>query len=310
MTPNLLPYIQVDFTSATHHRWRSGHVVDLPAVGSTTPAVTNTILWLTQKTGVVVEALDPLGNAKRRWHLAENTAFLWPMSLPRRIRTPEGGEWLSLSLRATLFDRINLFQWFGLPREVKLSAPEQKMMEEMMRQILFLEHGEQAPQVDYDSMEFYSRRLHATEEQGNRCARQWSAQSLAQAIFGLCWMACAPQIPEEPLQEETPLRLVKVLEVFDQEPSLKVSEAAQIAGFSSAQFRHLFQQWIGLPPQQYLHQRRMERARHLLETSDFPIGEVAYQLGFSSASHFTQAFKSTYDITPTRYRQSFLRSSV
>lgn len=309
MTPNLLPYIQVDFTSATHHCWRSGHVVDLPTVGSTTPQVMNSVLWLTLKAGVVVEELDSNGNARRRWQLGAHTAFLWPMSSPRRISTPTGGEWLSIGLHATLFDRINLFQWFDLPREISLSAQQWKMLQELAQQILFLEHGNVIPQVDYDSMGFHTERQRAASAT-NSLTKRWTAQSLARALFGLCWITCSPQIPEEPLQEETPLRLVKVLEAFDSKPFLKVSEAAQIAGFSSAQFRHLFQQWIGLPPQQYLHQRRMKRARELLESSDFPIGEIAHQIGFSSASHFTQAFKSVYHITPTRYRQSFLRSNV
>jgi transcriptional regulator GlxA family with amidase domain len=47
---------------------------------------------------------------------------------------------------------------------------------------------------------------------------------------------------------------------------------------------------------------RMERARTLLIQSKSPMIEVALDVGFESASHFSRAFKRLYGRTPSQIR--------
>jgi len=55
-----------------------------------------------------------------------------------------------------------------------------------------------------------------------------------------------------------------------------------------------------------LHERcteiRMAQAAFLLRDSDLSIGQVARQVGVSSQSHFTKAFRVVYGVTPSVYR--------
>ena len=44
------------------------------------------------------------------------------------------------------------------------------------------------------------------------------------------------------------------------------------------------------------------RARILLEQRDLPIGEIALQLGYFDACHFSRAFRARTGLSPRQYR--------
>lgn len=59
----------------------------------------------------------------------------------------------------------------------------------------------------------------------------------------------------------------------------------------------------GLPPGEYLRQKRLKHARRLLETTDMPVSEVAQEVGFKTPAHFSSAFKEAYGVTPSQARK-------
>jgi AraC-like DNA-binding protein len=58
----------------------------------------------------------------------------------------------------------------------------------------------------------------------------------------------------------------------------------------------------------YVRRVRIERARRLLDTSEFEISRIAYQTGFSSQSHFQTAFKEATGFTPREWRLREVRN--
>ena len=52
-----------------------------------------------------------------------------------------------------------------------------------------------------------------------------------------------------------------------------------------------------------LAQERQARACALLETSDTPITEIAYRLGYSDVAHFSRAFSRSLSVSPRAYRR-------
>ena len=52
---------------------------------------------------------------------------------------------------------------------------------------------------------------------------------------------------------------------------------------------------------QYLRQLRMERAAELLRSGKFNVTEAALEVGYSSLSHFSQAFHETFGCCPGLY---------
>lgn len=59
----------------------------------------------------------------------------------------------------------------------------------------------------------------------------------------------------------------------------------------------------GVTTQQYVLRIRLEHSRILLkEDNRMPISEIAYKCGFEDATSFSRAFRRTFDISPSQYR--------
>jgi Helix-turn-helix domain len=57
-----------------------------------------------------------------------------------------------------------------------------------------------------------------------------------------------------------------------------------------------------MSPIRYLKQLRMEKAKHLLETSFLSVKEITFRVGINDDSHFVRDFKKAYGKAPTQYR--------
>lgn len=53
----------------------------------------------------------------------------------------------------------------------------------------------------------------------------------------------------------------------------------------------------------------MERARHLLESTDLSVDEVAREAGFGTAQSMRQHLQAALGVTPTAYRRTFRASA-
>lgn len=67
---------------------------------------------------------------------------------------------------------------------------------------------------------------------------------------------------------------------------------------------HAFKNYKGTSPISYLIEKRISEAKHLLSTTNFPIAKIATQVGFSSQSYFSQAFRKEIKMSPNEYRKS------
>jgi len=83
---------------------------------------------------------------------------------------------------------------------------------------------------------------------------------------------------------------------------IAIEEVAAAVDLSTSQFRHVFRQATGAAPQEYLLRRRIERARHLLATTDAAITEIALDCGFTTSQYFATAFKKQTGMTPRAWR--------
>jgi AraC family transcriptional regulator len=83
---------------------------------------------------------------------------------------------------------------------------------------------------------------------------------------------------------------------------LGLADLAQVAGMGTHHFAHCFKASLGMPPHRYVRQCRLEAAARLLTASSLPIADIALSMGFSSQSHFTQAFRQHTGTTPAAAR--------
>ncbi len=86
--------------------------------------------------------------------------------------------------------------------------------------------------------------------------------------------------------------------------NLTLVSLADVAGVSASYFSRLFRNRLGVAPHQYLLQRRLDRARTLLQNNRQSIAEIASVTGFSDQSHLTRHFKRQFGVTPQAVRST------
>jgi AraC-like DNA-binding protein len=82
---------------------------------------------------------------------------------------------------------------------------------------------------------------------------------------------------------------------------IRLGDIAQAVGASPAYLTDVFRRAEGVPLHKYLTQLRLARALVELPHAD-DLTMLAFNLGFSSHSHFTAAFRRAYGSTPSSYR--------
>jgi AraC family transcriptional regulator len=90
----------------------------------------------------------------------------------------------------------------------------------------------------------------------------------------------------------------------EQEGRVGLRFVAGEVGMSYFHFSRAFKQSMGMNPTNYIAERRIERAKELLNETELPISEIALRSGFSSQSHFTRSFRRVAGSTPKDFRAS------
>ncbi|MFF3819690.1 GlxA family transcriptional regulator [Streptomyces bluensis] len=90
---------------------------------------------------------------------------------------------------------------------------------------------------------------------------------------------------------------------------IQLRDMAARESMSVRTFTRRFRAETGVSPGQWLTQQRVERARHLLESSDLSIDQVAHDAGFGTAQSMRQHLQAALGVTPTAYRRTFRAGS-
>jgi AraC-like DNA-binding protein len=80
-----------------------------------------------------------------------------------------------------------------------------------------------------------------------------------------------------------------------------LEELGRVAGCSPFHLSRTFSTETGMTIPQYTRQLRLERAAELLKSGKFNVTEAALEVGYSSLSHFSQAFHDTFGCCPGLY---------
>ncbi len=91
---------------------------------------------------------------------------------------------------------------------------------------------------------------------------------------------------------------------------LNLDQIAQQACFSRFHFIRLFQQVFNKTPHQYLSEKRIQRAKELLDASDLTVTEVCFEVGFESLGSFSSLFRKHVGVSPGNYRARLKRPCV
>jgi transcriptional regulator GlxA family with amidase domain len=84
-----------------------------------------------------------------------------------------------------------------------------------------------------------------------------------------------------------------------------VEEMVKWSGLAPRTFKRRFKAATSHTPIAYVQLVRVERAKRLLETSDEPIEEISWAVGYEDPASFRRLFKRLTGLTPGAYRQRF-----
>ncbi|QCD59896.1 GlxA family transcriptional regulator [Streptomyces hawaiiensis] len=86
---------------------------------------------------------------------------------------------------------------------------------------------------------------------------------------------------------------------------LTLADLADHARMSLRTFARRFHDEVGLSPGRWLIQQRVVRARHLLESSDLTVDQIAGRVGFATGASLRQHLNAAIGVSPQAYRRTF-----
>ena len=86
------------------------------------------------------------------------------------------------------------------------------------------------------------------------------------------------------------------------ESAASVHDLAMATNCSLSTFKRRFKHLYNTSPGRYMTDRKVERAAHLLATSDAAITHIGYEAGFGSPEHLSRTFQRTFGMSPSAYR--------
>lgn len=109
-------------------------------------------------------------------------------------------------------------------------------------------------------------------------------------------VSSAPVTPPDHLQ--------RVLAMIHAEPRMAptLSQAARDLNLTESYFSLLFKTRVGMGYAAYVQMHRLNVAARLLLSGSAQVSQIAYQVGFASAAHFSTVFSQRFGLTPRECR--------
>jgi AraC-like DNA-binding protein len=214
-----------------------------------------------------------------------NQVLLFSPDQGYRVSHPVGGGDASLSLT---IDELRLREL--APRSLVRAGAELGFTEQRLR-------------IDPRAQVLVAQLRHALR---SRLVEPLEAESLTLALVG---RALGPRTAHAAAASPARQRLVdraKLVLAGDLSRRWTLGDVAAEVGASPVYLTQVFQQVEGVPLYRYQLRLRLARALDLIDRHD-DLTALAFELGFSSHSHFTAAFQRSFGRSPSAFRRSAVR---
>jgi len=84
---------------------------------------------------------------------------------------------------------------------------------------------------------------------------------------------------------------------------IRLADVAEAVGYSPTHLSRMISTHLGHSLSDHIRNLRITAGKHLLETTDRSIGEIAHSLGYSDPAHFSHAFSRATGLSPRNYRR-------
>lgn len=105
-------------------------------------------------------------------------------------------------------------------------------------------------------------------------------------------------------QEDIPyIRQAKAILTKQFDRPITIPQLAKKVGINEAKLKKGFKDVYGQSIHDCLLQLRIERAKHLLTTTDITVTDISYYVGYSQINHFITLFKKEVGAPPAEWRE-------
>ena len=214
-------------------------------------------------------------------------------------RTPHKGQWGIIS-PSTLFWIVLEPSTSTLIKDAAVSESERDALYELFTQV-----GNASAEMEKEIVSILKMLLNEMRKlkfQPSSALLKVSVRALVSTLLVKCaegLVGCKPRLKKHLLAN-------KAIDFMNKNISrdISVPDIAGSLGLSAARFSEAFKKEIGTSPALYLSRLRCDKARELLETTNFSITKICFSLGFSSTQYFAHVFKKHTGMTPKQYRSA------
>ncbi|NPA59618.1 MAG: helix-turn-helix transcriptional regulator [Epsilonproteobacteria bacterium] len=105
-------------------------------------------------------------------------------------------------------------------------------------------------------------------------------------------------------EEKEIIRKIKIYITNHCHESLSVEEVASYIGYDKSYLIRLFKKEVGITPQHYILNEKVNFAKDLLSYSKInSLSHISVDAGFFDQSHFNRNFKSHFGTSPKKYKK-------
>lgn len=99
------------------------------------------------------------------------------------------------------------------------------------------------------------------------------------------------------------IRLARTMIDKNFDSGVSLDELARLAGFSMYHFIRIFRHVYKQTPHQCLVMHRVDKAKHLLRSTEMSITDICFDVGFQSVGSFSALFRKATGLSPSSYRE-------
>lgn len=114
-------------------------------------------------------------------------------------------------------------------------------------------------------------------------------------------------LPTDDIDNEFYNRFLRILKEGMGNPDLNVDMIASQMGLERSQFYRKIKALTNYAPVELIRRLRLQRGRDLLISTEKTIGEIAYEIGFSTPAYFTKCYRDAYGETPSQVRNKLTK---
>lgn len=88
------------------------------------------------------------------------------------------------------------------------------------------------------------------------------------------------------------------------EIDFSVKDVADYGGISETHLRRIFKQNFNISPIKYINCLKLDKAKNMLQSSNYTINEIALSVGFDDPYYFSRLFKHETGLSPSEYKKN------